>query len=836
MQSSPDLQPKYQGLSQTEVMVRRTQFGYNELSVRQGPNAILIFLSQFKSPLVYLILVAALISLLLGEIADFVIILAVVMINAVLGFTQEYNAQRTYLALQGLVQRQTSVIRAAVKQDIPVRELVPDDVVLLSIGDLVPCDGILLEAQKLSINEAILTGESEVIDKAPDREGATHVFMGTTVAMGRGVMQVLATGMQTELGKIAISLQDPIHTETPLQQRLRGLSQTLTKLVLALTLMVFVTGLWLGKPLFEMLRMSIVLAIAAVPEGLLIAVTVILVLGMRKILKSKGLVKKLVAVETLGAVNVICTDKTGTLTEGRMRVSRLQTQETPWGPKRAIEVMARCNNEEGPVELALTEYLRGKLGHEAEILATAPRLSEELFSSESKFMSVRVQTEPGLTDYLKGAPEIVLAMCEMAETERQVILQQIDAWAADGLRVIGLAYRDFMHTLVPIPLEQHSAYTWVGLVGIDDPIRKGVPEAIAQAQQAGIQVKMITGDYRRTAERVARAVGLNVAADQILDGQELSSLSDAQLQQRVAYCNVFSRICPHDKLRIVTALQAQGQVTAMIGDGVNDAPALRRADIGVVVDNATDVAKETADLILLDNNFRTIVAAIEEGRVIFTNICKVVAYVLSNSFAAMLTIFGALVLDWPMPLLVAQILWINLVIDGPIDIVLGFEPAEVGVMQQAPRAKTASILPPFNLGLVFLVGLSSMLGGLGLFGYYAFVENNITLARSMVFALFTLNSLIVIVSYRTLHRPLWRAQPIYKNLWLVGAELVALVLTAAAFAIPALSGVLQIQALSLLQWGIVLGVVLCLVMLVEIGKWVFTLRSGKAHKIEIPST
>lgn len=836
MQSSPDLQPKYQGLSQTEVMVRRTQFGYNELSVRQGPNAILIFLSQFKSPLVYLILVAALISLLLGEIADFMIILAVVMINAVLGFTQEYNAQRTYLALQGLVQRQTSVIRAAVKQDIPVRELVPDDVVLLSIGDLVPCDGILLEAQKLSINEAILTGESEVIDKAPDREGATHVFMGTTVAMGRGVMQVLSTGMQTELGKIAVSLQDPIHTETPLQQRLRGLSQTLTKLVLALTLMVFVTGLWLGKPLFEMLRMSIVLAIAAVPEGLLIAVTVILVLGMRKILKSKGLVKKLVAVETLGAVNVICTDKTGTLTEGRMRVSRLQPQETPWGPKRAIEVMARCNNEEGPVELALTEYLRGKLGHEAEILAAAPRLSEELFSSESKFMSVRVQTEPGLTDYLKGAPEIVLAMCEMPETERQVILQQIDAWAADGLRVIGLAYRDFTHTLAPISLEQHNAYTWVGLVGIDDPIRKGVPEAIAQAQQAGIQVKMITGDYRRTAERVARAVGLNVAADQILDGQELSLLSDAQLQQRVAYCNVFSRIRPHDKLRIVTALQAQGQVTAMIGDGVNDAPALRRADIGVVVDNATDVAKETADLILLDNNFRTIVAAIEEGRVIFTNICKVVAYVLSNSFAAMLTIFGALVLDWPMPLLVAQILWINLVIDGPIDIVLGFEPAEVGVMQQAPRAKTASILPPFNLGLVFLVGLSSMLGGLGLFGYYAFVENNITLARSMVFALFTLNSLIVIVSYRTLHQPLWRAQPIYKNLWLVGAELVALALTAAAFAIPALSGVLQIQALSLLQWGIVLGVVLCLVMLVEIGKWVFTLRSGKAHKIEIPST
>jgi len=836
MQTSPDLQPKYQGLSQTEVMVRRTQFGYNELSVRQDPNAILIFLSQFKSPLVYLILVAALISLLLGEIADFVIILAVVMINSVLGFTQEYNAQRTYLALQGLVQRQTSVIRAAVKQDIPVRELVPDDVVLLSIGDLVPCDGILLEAQKLSINEAILTGESEVIDKAPDREGATHVFMGTTVAMGRGVMQVLAIGMQTELGKIAVSLQDPIHTETPLQQRLRGLSQTLTKLVLALTLMVFVTGLWLGKPLFEMLRMSIVLAIAAVPEGLLIAVTVILVLGMRKILKSKGLVKKLVAVETLGAVNVICTDKTGTLTEGRMRVSCLQTQETQWGPKRAIEVMARCNNEEGPVELALTEYLRGKLGHEAEILAAAPRLSEELFSSESKFMSVRVQTEPGLTDYLKGAPEIVLAMCEMAETERQVILQQIDAWAADGLRVIGLAYRDVTHTLAPIPLEQHSAYTWVGLVGIDDPIRKGVTEAIVQAQQAGIQVKMITGDYRRTAERVARAVGLNVAADQILDGQELSLLSDAQLQQRVAYCNVFSRIRPHDKLRIVTALQAQGQVTAMIGDGVNDAPALRRADIGVVVDNATDVAKETADLILLDNNFRTIVAAIEEGRVIFTNICKVVAYVLSNSFAAMLTIFGALVLDWPMPLLVAQILWINLVIDGPIDIVLGFEPAEIGVMQQAPRAKTASILPPFNLGLVFLVGLSSMLGGLGLFGYYAFVENNIILARSMVFALFTLNSLIVIVSYRTLHQPLWRAQPIYKNLWLVGAELVALALTAAAFAIPALSGVLQIQALSLLQWGIVLGVVLCLVMLVEIGKWGFTLRSGKAHKIEIPST
>ncbi|MBU1879138.1 MAG: HAD-IC family P-type ATPase, partial [Chloroflexi bacterium] len=535
--------PHY-GLTAAEVLERRRQVGENTLPTAKGVSAWTILLAQIKSPLVYIILAAAIISLVIGELGDFAIIMAVVVLDVVLGFVQEYQAQRTYTALKSLLKPTTTVIRDGVRQEIEVRELVPGDLVVLNAGEHVPGDGEIIDSPKLAVDEAILTGESEPVNKSPVL-GQNQVFMGTTVVTGRGLMRVTGTGTHTELGQIAASIQEDEPEETPLQVRLRGFSHTLTRLVILITVAILITGLISGRPLPDMLRVSIILAIAAVPEGLLIAVTVILVLGMRKILKRNGLVKRLVAVETLGSVTVICTDKTGTLTEGRMRVTRSDLVNE----QQALEIMVLCNDLEGPVDIALWEHARMQLSADPQELADrSERLAEELFSSETKFMITANRTNGQSFDYLKGAPEIVLEMCQITPAERAQILDETDRWASEGLRLLGLASRP------QGALQDRTGYTWLGLVAMEDPIREGVHEAIQVAQRGGIQVKMITGDYRRTAERIARNIGLAVGDDQILDGAELTALDDIQLQARVGQTVVFARIRPRDKLRIVRAL------------------------------------------------------------------------------------------------------------------------------------------------------------------------------------------------------------------------------------------------------------------------------------------
>jgi Ca2+-transporting ATPase len=509
------------GLSMNEVLERRARYGENILPAEKSVSAWTIFFNQFKSPLVYIILAAAVVSLIVGEYGDFGIIMAVVIVDAVLGFFQEYQAQRTYTALKGLLRPTTTVLREGQRHEIEVRELVPDDLVLLSAGDRVPGDGALIEAAKTAVDEAILTGESEPVNKtAIDNDLAAtdeknRVYMGTTVLTGRSLMQVTATGSQTELGKIAASLQEHVEEDTPLQIRLKAFSKTLTRVVILFTAAILITGLVLGARFLDMLRTSIILAIAAVPEGLLIAVTVILVLGMRKILKRNGLVKKLLAVETLGSVTTICTDKTGTLTEGRMRVTRADLTER----ERAFQVMALCNNLEGPVDIALWEYANEQYpGNPQDLVDESERLAEELFSSETKYMSTSTrlngvygQSGQNRFDYLKGAPEIILEMCTLSTTEKKEILAKVDEWAGNGLRLLGLAYRPHK------TLEDPSGYTWAGLLAMEDPIREGVAEAAGVARKAGIKIKMITGDYRRTAERIACNIGLMEDGDAVME-------------------------------------------------------------------------------------------------------------------------------------------------------------------------------------------------------------------------------------------------------------------------------------------------------------------------------
>jgi Ca2+-transporting ATPase len=547
---------------------------------------------------------------------------------------------------------------------------------------------------------------------------------------------------------------------------------------------------------------------------------------MRKILKRQGLVKKLLAVETLGSVTVICTDKTGTLTEGRMRVARIDLPEQ----ERALQTMVLCNNLEGPVDIALWEYAQANMTiSPQDLVDSSERLAEELFTSETKYMITAVSSNSHKNNhinYLKGAPEIVLGMCRIGENERNQILTTVDEWAGDGLRLLGLAYRQMGE------LDDYTGYTWAGFVGMQDPIRDGVQEAVNVAQRAGIQVKMITGDYRKTAEKIARSIGLMKPEDRSLEGVELAAMSDQELQQAVSQVSVYSRIRPQDKLRIVRALQTNGEITAMIGDGVNDAPALQRANIGVVVGSASDVAKETADLILLDSNFRTIVAAIEEGRVIFENIRKVVAYTLSNSFAEVMTIFLAMMFRWPAPLAVAQILWIHLICDGPSDIVLGFEPKEEGIMDEKPKSTKEPVLAPLGLTLIGVISIGSAIAALSLFGHFFLSHGSQVEGRSLVFASFAVNSMIYIFAYRSMRLPLFRASPLARNKPLVLAVIAGLLMVVIAFAIPSLRTLLGIMPLTLQQWSLIAAIAVGMLMAVEIGKWVRNLvkrrlRAGK---------
>jgi len=807
--------PSLPGLSQAEVLSLRKQYGENRLPVEKATSAWTILLNQVKSPLVYIILAAALVSLFAREYSDFAIIMAVVIIDVILGFVQEYQAQKTYTALKGLLKPTTTVLRSGERREVEIWDLVPGDLVLLNAGEKVPGDGKLLESTKLVADEAILTGESEPVNKAVD--GMT--FMGTTILTGRGLMLVQQTGPGTELGKIATSLQEHVEEDTPLQKRLKAFSKTLTWIVAGFTLAIMATGLIMGGSFLNMLRTSIILAIAAVPEGLLIAVTVILVLGMRKILKRNGLVKRMLAVETLGSVTVICTDKTGTLTEGRMRVSESKILD----PERALQTMVLCNNLEGPVDIALWEHARQVLnGDPQQLVDKSLRLEEELFTSETKYMITAItgsMFQGQSYNFLKGAPEIVLGMCRIDPAEKSRFVALADRWAGEGLRMIGLAYRTIGK------LDDYTGYTWVGLVGMEDPVREGVVEAVAVAQKAGIQVKMITGDYRKTAEHIASSIGVLQEGDQSLEGAEVTVLSDEQLKERVRVVSVFSRIRPQDKFRIVKALQANGEVTAMIGDGVNDAPALQRANIGVVVGSATDVAKETADLILLDNNFRTIVAAIEEGRIIFQNIRKVVAYTLSNSFAEVLTIFIAMVLGWPAPLIVAQILWIHLICDGPSDIVLGFEPKERGIMDEKPKSPDEPILNHLGLSLIGVISISSAFAVLFLFQHLYSAHYNAVEGRSIVFASFAINSMIYIFAYRSMRQPLFRMNRLGANMPLVWAVLAGLAMAVLPFIIPGLRALLGIVPLTLSEWLEVVGIAAGLLAVVEVGKWI----SNKIH-------
>ena len=741
------------GLSLEEAERRLEQYGANRLAEMPPRPAWRRFVDQFKSLLIVILLVTAALALLIGDVKDMVVILVVVVFNAVLGFYQEHRAEQSLAALKKMLALKARVRRGGHPTEVAAETLVPGDIVLLEAGDKVPADGRLIQSHGVEIDESTLTGESQPVAKhseavtaasTPLAERLNMALMNTVVTRGRAEMLVTATAGQTEMGRIAVLMQEAPQAPTPLQRQLDRLGKRLALIAGVVVSLIFALALLQGEPLATAAMTAITLAVAAIPEGLPAVVTVTLALGMRRMAAQRAVVKRLSAVETLGCTTVICSDKTGTLTLNQMTARDflqggrhylvsgegystegdiqpgvganhdVEQAEHAAAPDFSALLLpaALCNDSrirEGqligdPTEGALLA-LAAKGG--IDVLTAAehlPRIAEIPFDSVNKFMVTFHQGGEHVRLFVKGAPDVLLARCSaladaageqlLEEAAREALVREVDAMASRGLRVLAVATRslkavDFDPAGGLMP--HVEGLTLQGLVGIVDPPRKEAREAIALCNAAGIQVKMITGDHKATAAAIARELGLT---GEVLEGRDLDGMDEAELTRRIAQVTVFARVAPEHKVRIVKALQRAGHVVAMTGDGVNDAPALKSADIGVAMGiTGTEVSKEAGSMVLTDDNFASIVRAVHEGRTIYDNIVKFVRFQLSTNMGALGTVLGAALLGWPVPFNPIQILWVAMIMDGPPAVALGFEPARDGLMRQPPRSPQADIMP-----------------------------------------------------------------------------------------------------------------------------------------------
>lgn len=821
------------GLTDADVTKRLQAFGPNVLPEKPPTSDLTIFIRQLQSPLIYILIIAAVVSWYLHDTSDALIIMLAVVLNTILGFYQEHKAEQGLAALKKILSPHAKVVRNGMRTEVLVKDLVPGDLVVITSGDKVPADGYLLESASLTVNEAILTGESVPVTKktasltfstdpetgieqpnppAKQLDKKQMVFMGTTVVAGVGTFLIAKTAVKTEMGKIAIRLSETEDEETPLQRRFRSLAKTLTYVVIAAALFIFISGLVRGESFVSIFTTSVAVAVAAIPEGLVIALTTILALGMQRILKRKALVRRLVVAETLGTVTVIATDKTGTLTEGKLTVSKTFFPDK----KEALLTSTLANQLLDPLEIALWDYLSKQAHFDPDgTKARFERTAVLPFDSKHKFSASFYDH----TAYLIGAPELFLEKTNLSPAKRKETIQLMEQWANEGLRVLALAQKKKMSEAQREKLlEQHDLgmVSFVGLVAFVDPVRKSVKEAIENCQKAGIAVKIVTGDYRSTAESVLRQIGikLNDPKKQILEGEELKHISDTELKNRVDDIILFARVSPEQKLQIVDVLKQRGEVVALLGDGVNDAPAIKRADIGIVVGEASDVARETADLVLLDSNFATIVAAVEEGRGIFANIQKVLTYLLSDTFAEVTLIFLGLIFGVPLPLTAAQILWINLVTDTLPTLALTVEPKDKDLLRRKPIESHLPILG--NKMFVFLSSVSLLSGCIVFFVYMYMLKatGDVTLARTIAFATFGVKSLVYVFSLRNIRKMIWNI-PLFSNRWLWVAVGAGLLLQLLGLYGTILHGVLETQRLGVFDWLVVVATSLIILFGIE---------------------
>jgi Ca2+-transporting ATPase len=853
------------GLHPAEARERLGRFGPNTLAGPPRPTALRRLAAQFTDVLILVLLAAALVSVLVGELTDAVVILAIVALNGGLGFLHEHRAERAMATLQAAAAPTARVLRAGRAARVAAAEIVPGDVVLLEAGDVVPADGRLLDVAGLQVDEAPLTGESVPVAKTADPlpeadvpvgDRVNMVHQGTVVTRGRGTAVVVATGMATEFGKVAALLRTTPGVQTPLQRRLSALGRLLAVAAVLIAALVFGTGLLRGEHPILMFLTAVSLAVAAVPEALPAVVTVTLALGARTMARRQALVRRLPAVETLGAVTCICSDKTGTLTVNRMRVEALYCDG---GLERAarrggaweelLRAMVLSNDAAGdgvgpaagdPTEMALRVAAEAAGLRRTDLERERPRLAELPFDPERRRMTTfHALPDGAVVSYTKGAPEVVLDLSAHVLTAagpvpipRQALVEVSERLASDGLRVLAFAMRRWPQR--PPTTAEHAERDLIllGFVGLIDPPRPEAADAVRRCRAAGIVPVMVTGDHPLTARAIARRLGIVEDGGVVVTGGQLARLSPAELEERVVDVRVYARVSPPQKLDIVRALQARGQVVAVTGDGVNDAPALEQADIGVAMGVAgTDVARQASDLVLLDDNFATIVRAVQEGRRIYDNLRRFVRYSLTTNSAEVWTIFLAPVLGLPLPLLPTQILWINLVTDGLPGLALTGEPAARDLMQRPPRRPDESLFAG-GLGLhVLWVGL--LMGGLALGTQALYLDT--ARWQTMVFAVLSFAQLAHVMAIRS-ERDSVMTLGLLSNAPLAGAVGFTVALQLAVIYVPFLNRLLHTAPLSAVELAAGAGISMVVFLAVEVEKWAMRVRDrGRPGRAPSPA-
>jgi len=859
------------GLSADEVAARRTRYGMNELPATAGVSMLRVFVRQFRSPLIYILMIAAAVTLAIEEYIDAGIIATVIAFNSIIGTIQEYRAERSMEALRRVATMRAHVIRDRHERDIDARDLVPGDIVIIEAGARVPADCRLLSVAALEADESLITGESTTVAKdagviagvVPVGDRTNMVIMGSIATRGRGKAVVVATGKSTQLGQIAGSIGEAGETTAPILQRMNRFARIIAVIILLSSALIFAIGMALGQPAEELFLTLVALMVAAIPEGLPVVMTVTLAIGVSRMVKRNVIVRRLPAVETLGSCTVIGSDKTGTLTQNRMTVQRVYTagvtyeltgtgyavngsilldsapvELEPDTPLHHILLAGVLNNEASieespddefevqgdPTEISLL-VAAGKAGiWKGEASEAYPRWAEVPFDPEIRYAATFHRVNGSSLTFIKGAPEDVLGMCDQdaegGPLDAGHALRAAASMAENGLRVLGFAYReeareDSSDRGIP---EHQSGLRFLGLQGMIDPPRDEVKDAIRGCQQAGIRVLMITGDHATTGLAIARELGIAGPGDRVLTGRELDEMDPQELSDAVAGTSVFARVSPQHKLQIVQLLQARGEVVAVTGDGVNDGPALKAADIGVAMGKSgTDVAKEASDMVITDDNFVSIFAAVEEGRVVFDNVRKVTFFLIATGAAVIIAVVGSVLFRFPLPFLPGQLLWLNLVTNGVQDVFLAFEPGEKGVLKRRPRPRTEGIISPLLWERTAVAGIVMALGTVLLFLFETDRGTGLDEARTIALTTMVLFQVFHIGNSRSEHGSAFAKSPLANPLLLLGT-VIALVVHIGSLHWGPTQYILRVEPLGIEAWMRMIAVASTVIIVVELHK------------------